>query len=123
MSAKYEVGQEVRVFDVNGRHHGQPEGGWKGEIVRVGRKLVSVDFPGYGSKAFRIDDQRANDNYRHQWFRTLEEVALIERKDKAREVLKSVGLELSLKNGLTVEQLEALAEVIGTHAAFTQETA
>ena len=38
--ADIKVGDEVLVFDVNGRRMGQPEGGWPGEVTKVGRRLA-----------------------------------------------------------------------------------
>jgi hypothetical protein len=120
---KFEVGQKVKVFDVNGRRRGQPKGGWEGEIVKVGRKLVTITYPGhYRPKAFRIDDQMANDEYRHQSFSTLEQAEQTERRQRAMDTLNGIGLDRSYDGEkLTLEQLEALVNVITTHPAFIQE--
>jgi len=104
--------QEVRVFDVNGKRMGQPEGGWRGEVVKVGRKLVHIE---YGERlqadAFRIDDGRKNDNYGHRYFLTLDQVALRDREHSARTVLREHRISVDFGADITLEQLEALAAV------------
>jgi len=108
------VGQEVRVFDVNGRRMGYPDEGKVGHVVKVGRKLVTISTGEgrWSEQQFRIDEQRANDNYGHQWFRTLEEHALDERRRHAIEKLNAHKVMLDAGHALTLEQIEALASVL-----------
>lgn len=108
-----QVGDEVRVFDVNGSRRGQPEGGYVGHIVKVGRTLAHIEYKGW-TETFRLDNGRRNDNYGHQWFKTLEQAALDERRSVAEAVLRNVGVELSHRRSFTLEQIEALAEVAKT---------
>jgi hypothetical protein len=122
------VGDEVRVFSVNGKRAGQPEGGWVGEVTRVGRKLIDIKYPGAyahsGVETFRLDGQKTNDEYAHESFQTMEQFAQSERKSTAQAALRDAGLELETRarSRLTLEQLEALAEVVTTHPAFTGKT-
>lgn len=108
-----QVGDEVRVYDVNGRRQGQPEGGWAGTVEKVGRSLVYIDYPrGRGAEPFRLSDQRRNDSYGHQYFRTLAQAEEWDRRSDAVGVLRERGVELSNRYSFTLEQIEALAEVV-----------
>lgn len=110
---KLSVGQEVRVFDANGHRVGQPEGGWRGVIRKVGRTIVHIDYPGhYGTQAFRMDTQRANDQYGRQYFRTLNQTVIAEREQRAREILADRGIRFDRHRPVTLEQMEELAEVV-----------
>lgn len=105
------VGDEVRVFDVNGSRMGQPQGGWHGSVVKVGRKLVDIKYGGRIQK-FRIDDRRSNDSYGHQSFKTPAEVTEDERREHAVEALNAQHIQVTPQCRLTVDQLEALADVV-----------
>jgi hypothetical protein len=107
------LGDEVRVFDVNGRRMGQPEGGWPGTVVRVGRKLADIKYGGRVD-TFRIDDRQANDKYGHQSFQTLKEAALDARRDAALKTLRDRRVSLGHGNTFTVEQIEKLADLVRT---------
>jgi hypothetical protein len=70
------VGDTVHVFDVNGKRMGMPSGGWIGEAVKAGPKLLYVICDGQPKpQAFRRDRSSANDAYGHQYLRTPEQVA------------------------------------------------
>ncbi|MGS2645884.1 beta barrel domain-containing protein [Streptosporangium sp. G12] len=69
----YHVGQEVRVFDVDGAEMGQPEGGWPGKVIKVGRRYATVSYRGRTGQ-FLLGTGRINDAYGHQWIMTLEQV-------------------------------------------------
>jgi hypothetical protein len=109
----YKVGDEVRVLDINNRH---PEGGWPGEVVKVGRTLVTVAYLGAftrdGTEQFRIDTGRKNDDYGHYRIETPEQVAEVARRKAAVALLRERGVELSNRATFTLEQIEALAEVV-----------
>lgn len=105
------VGDKVRVFDVNGRRQGQPEGAWVGEVVKAGRKLVTIKY-GWRVQVFRIEGQRANDSYGHQHFKSPEQAERDLRASKARGVLRERRIKLDWDAKFTVEQLEALAELV-----------
>ena len=108
---------EVRVFDINGSRAGQPEGGWMGHVVKVGRTLAYIDYGDIRERieTFRLDTQRRNnDPYGQRYFRTLAEVADLDRRSVAMEALKAHGVELSHRHSFTIEQREALAEVVKT---------
>jgi hypothetical protein len=45
-----EAGDEVRVFDVNGRRARQPDGGWKGTVTKIGRTLIHIDYGNGGPR-------------------------------------------------------------------------
>lgn len=106
-------GDEVRVFDVNGSRMGQPKEGWRGVVVKVGRKLVTI---GYGKRTgvFRLDDQKINDRYGNRWFATLEQAEQKARRERAINVLRSHGINLDVGHKLTLEQIEQLASVAHT---------
>lgn len=113
------VGDEVRVFDRNGSHMGQPPGGWPGKVVKIGRKYATVE---YGSRSDLFDKEtgrRNNDGYRH--LKTPEQVALEEREVHAVKALRSHGIELRHGHRLSLEQVEALAQVVATFAETAPE--
>lgn len=62
--AQYNVGDKVKVFDINGHRHGQPEGGWDGEIVKVGRTLFTARWNGRSAQFYQhggcIKDNRGH---------------------------------------------------------------
>ena len=108
-----QVGDEVRVFDVNGRRMNQPEGGWIGHVKNVGRTLAHIDYPGgRGTEGFKLSDGQRPGGRR--WFKTLDRVARDDRMCAAQDILIAVGVELNYRNRLTLEQIEALAEVAKT---------
>lgn len=106
-------GDEVRIFDQNGARIGQPEGGWPGTVVKIGRSLVTIEYRGK-QDPFRLDTRVINDRYGHRWFKTLEQAAEDERLRVALATLKAHSIRLDSGHGLTVEQIEALAEVART---------
>ena len=112
------AGDEVRVFDVNGKRVGQPDGGWPGTIVKVGRTLVHVAYRSR-TETFRIDGGASNDGYEHQHFLTMTEAAVRNRHGAARAILRTHKIALEYGHGLTLDQIEALAEVART---FTETT-
>ena len=72
MSA-WAVGDVVIVRDANEGRRGGPK---VGTVVKVGRKLITVDAPHYwGEMQFRIDTGQRNDNYQHQSIQTPDEYA------------------------------------------------
>jgi hypothetical protein len=84
------VGQEVRVFD---RNRGSAAGtSFIGHVEKIGRKLVTINYPGGRERVFRIEDQHTNDGYGNQWFKTLGQVELENRKLRALETLRQHGL-------------------------------
>ena len=105
---------EVRVFDTNGSRAGQPEGGWMGHVVKVGRTLAHIDYGDTRERieTFRLADGRRNDDGGRRYFLTLEQVAERDRRHEADEVLRVHGVELSHRHSFTIEQREALAEVV-----------
>ena len=107
MSARFEVGQAVSVSD-RGRTYA-------GEIVKVGRMLVDVRYLGRVVK-FAQNTQRALGTEAGPAirFRIPDDIAGQDRMQAARQVLASHGVELSPRHAFTVEQVEALAEVVKT---------
>lgn len=109
------VGDKVRVFDVNGRHMGQPAGGWPGEVTKVGRTVVYIT---YGARRdpqpFSIANRRSNDRYRHKSWRTVAEVEAQDRRDAAMEALRSVGLEA--RRGHQIDADIGALEELAAHA-------
>jgi hypothetical protein len=112
------VGDEVRVLDTNGRRVGQPDGGWIGRVEKVGRTLVTVSYPGCrpaeGEKFSMTDGCKPNDAYRHRHIHTVDEVERQARRSAAVAVLRKHGVDLSHRFMRTIEQIEALAEVVKT---------
>lgn len=109
-------GQPVRVFDVNGKHYGQPADGWPGEVDKVGRVLAVIRYHGK-TQTFRLDTRHSNDTMAHQWFLTVDETEQQARIEAAKELLHGYGIQLHHGSRLTPDQIEALAAVA---AGFSQ---
>lgn len=109
-----EFGEEVRVFDVNGHRVGQPEGGWVGEVVKAGPKLVTISYGGRAAAVFRRDGGRANDSFGHQSYRTLDEAEMSARTAAAKAALRDLGIDVTLRCSLSVSQLEAMVTAVRT---------
>lgn len=100
-------GDEVRVYRRYDRHN--PDG-YRGEVIKVARTLVTVEYAGRAEK-FRIDTQRVNDGSGSVYFRTMEQVVEAKRRSEALAVLNAHKIELGRGNSLTIEQIEALADI------------
>jgi hypothetical protein len=107
VSGKFEVGQAV-----SGSYRGST---YAGEIVKVGRVPVDIRYLGRVVK-FLQNTQRALGTATGPaiYFRIPDDIDRQDRIQAARQVLASHGLELSPRRTFTVEQVEALAEVVQT---------
>jgi hypothetical protein len=111
------VGDEVRVFP---RQLRDAKGdGTPGKVTRVGRTLfgVEVHMGGWSQTVtFRMENGTIHDRYGHMCALTPEEVARRHRHAAAAAVLQDrrVVLDSLRCRTLTVEQMEALAEVVAT---------
>lgn len=93
--AKFVTGDIVKVFDVNGKRNGQPEGGWQGQVTKVGKKLVTVKY-NHSVDTFRIETGFVNDRYGHQYILTLEEYNEKQLATKARSTLiREFGIDVT----------------------------
>jgi hypothetical protein len=102
------LGQQVLVFDVNGRASGQP-----GEVTRVGRTLFTVRGGGIGELDFRLDNRSGNGPYGSQrWVRTLGEAEQERRWESARDTLRAAGVDLAMHCRLTAADLERLVAAL-----------
>lgn len=110
--SEWTVGQEVRVFDVNGLRLGQPSGGWPGEVVKVGRKLFHVRYA-RGTEAFRLETGRRNDLYEHCHVETVGGAIRRMLADSYRETLRRHGFELRYPSP-SLAKLEAVATLLET---------
>lgn len=112
------VDDEVLIFDVNKRRAAGPSAGQPGKVTKVGPQLFTVDS-GHGNiDVFRRDTGRINDRYGHRYVQTHEQIALEARREAAVATLKKHHVELGLRNTLTVQQIEALANLL--HASDPQ---
>lgn len=105
------VGMKVKVFDVNSRRSGQPDGGWDGEVVAVRRTKCDIDYGDARQRTFGIESQHVEDGYRHRFFRTLEEAELLDRRSAAREVINEHLVHGPL-SAVPLEKLEAIAAIL-----------
>jgi len=108
---KFNEGDEVRVFDLNGKRQGQPEHGWPGRVEKVGRSLVTIAYA-HGTQKFKMSDQRSNDAYGHQYFKTVKQAELDLRRQKATGVLRDYGIMLSTRSNMTLSGLESIVELL-----------
>lgn len=116
-------GDPVKVFDVNGRRYGQPEDGVDGEVVKVGRKLITVKHSRWNTQVFRLENGIANDNYGHQWIRTLEEAADLIRRAELRQSMRKLGLEIKIGRSFSTDTMEKLVQVLENAKEETDESA
>ena len=112
-------GEEVRVFDVNGKSFGWPAEGVPGRVVKAGPVLVRIEHARAhrsrdSEQVFRRETGRANDAYGHQWYKTLDELAEYTRRVAALDVLRRHRVVLE-RHGLPVEVIEQLAAVLTAH--------
>lgn len=70
MDEALKVGDVVLVFDVNGKRLGMDPNGQPQKVLKVGRKLVTLEGRWGRPETYRIEDGVRNDNYEHSWFRT-----------------------------------------------------
>lgn len=113
-----EVGDEVRIFDVNSasrrqaRRNGEFDEGAPATVEKVGRKLVTLrEGNSSWTRQFRLDTGLVNDNYGHAWFRTLADHERDRRQYEALKVLAEHRITIEPQARLTMEQIEALADV------------
>jgi hypothetical protein len=107
VTVKFEVGQVVSVED-RGRSYA-------GEIVKVGRILVDIRYLGRVVK-FSQNTQRAlgTETGPAISFRIAADIDRHERMQAAQQLLASHGVELSPDHTFTIDQVQALAEVVKT---------
>lgn len=106
------VGMKVKVFDVNGRRLGQPDGGWDGEVVAVRRTKCDIEYVGgRGQRTFDIASQHVEDAFRHRYFQTLEEADLARRRAAVRKVINAKFIQGSLSD-IPLEKLEAIVAIL-----------
>lgn len=107
-------GDPVVVFDINGRRMGQPDGGWPSTVTKVGRKIVTVQSDsGLQTWEFRIGTRLANDDFHHQWFKTLDQIELDQRRHAAVTALAARRVRIESGSDLTLIEIEALAAALG----------
>lgn len=106
------VGQKVKVYDNVGRQVQV----FDGTVVKVGRKLVTVQwaFGGFSpaETQFRMDEGTENDGYGHRWFKTLDQAETDDRLTAAREVLRNARVSIERASPLTGPQIEELAATV-----------
>jgi hypothetical protein len=117
--ADMKTGDEALVFD---RTDGRKVTEYPGEVVKVGRTLVTIAYgaakPYRREAKFRIATGMITDSYGGAWFRTLEQAAAEAQAEEATRVLHEAGLEIRLGHRPSGALLVALAEVAKT---FGQE--
>lgn len=102
--SEYHVGQTVVIQGFNTRGHNT------GEVVKVGRLLVTVKGD-YGVEAqYRIDGGHINDKFGHSWVCTEEEFAAQRELAALRDRLKGLGA--VVKGSYSVEVLTQVADLL-----------
>lgn len=107
MSEKWHVGQTVLIRNVNSRA-AEPR---RGEVVKVGRTLVTVKA-GWAEDKYRMDTGYLTGDYSHQWIVTEEEYADSLRRDAAHEKLREARVDIRGAKNLTTSQLERILEIV-----------
>lgn len=142
-------GQEVLVTDVNvhggGSMHRRGQDArepWDGKVVHVGRKIVTIRY-GLSARVdqFRIETQRANDQYGHLRFRTREQYVAEEVRERLIARLRLAGFsvqpvslggeprhtnwqleQIAILAELTREQADAYQQAVEDEAAIRKAT-
>jgi hypothetical protein len=92
---------------------------YDGKVTRVARKYVTIEYQwgsgGAYTLEFDIESQRerGSDYSYAAIFRTPEEHAIVERKHAAEDGLMKLGLIKKRADALTLEEMEAVVELIG----------
>lgn len=111
------VGDSVKVFGVLAGNVMHPEGGWDGEVVKVGTlarlPIVVIRFNGKQRERFYVRGQRhcGKTLLALRW-RTLEQADVERRRNSAWKAIVDCGFDLIRPKALTVEQLEAAAKAL-----------
>jgi hypothetical protein len=106
--ADLKAGDRVQVF---GSTRGQPKGGQDGTVVKVGRKLITVEY-GHSTTVFRLETGYANDDYGHAWIKTVAQADEDLRRAGLVERLRDGGLEVRMGRQLPIQTLEAVAKAL-----------
>ena len=127
--AYIQPGDEVRVLcRIRRRGQNIPEGGYRATVTKVARKYATATFEenwtnltGKTEKrereiSFDMETGIVRADTEGLYVRTLEQVERDERRKVALFYVKGAGIEFSFgrERSLTLEQLEALAEVVKT---------
>lgn len=112
----FEVGQEVVRRGREKYGEDRP-----GTVVKVARKYCTVEFPREGYHPFTAEFdketglERGDMNYPQHLanIKTAEEWAAIDRHSALRKALYKAGVEFTYKAKLTLEQIEAIAKIVG----------
>jgi hypothetical protein len=115
-------GDEVRVFGRPSRYSKSPPDGYKGTITKVGRKYATATYDldgGLFTIEFDMRDgcERGSVGTHARRVRTPAQVEQDNRREVALTAIRDGGLEFRSgypPSRLTLEQLEALAEVVKT---------
>lgn len=111
--ADLKAGDRVQVFDMNGPRMGQPKGGWDGTVVKVGRKLITVQYRWqHQTQVFRLETGQANDDYGHSWIKTAAQVDEDLRRAGLVQRLRDGGLDVRMGRQLPMRTLEAVAKAL-----------
>lgn len=116
---KLEEGQEVVVFTHASirKSNNRPR---PGIILKVGRKLVTIEYGEPGSDwkptaQFRIETGMINDDYGRLYFLTLDQAEEQQRREAALAILREHKVQLGMHgtaHGFTTAQIEQLAAVV-----------
>lgn len=112
----------MRIFDVNGSRLGQPAGGWPATVVKVGTKLVTLRRVGrsWRDEVFRIEEQTKNNDWGHESFLTLAQVAEKSERTRAVETMRAHGITIHSSGGsIPTEKLVAVARTLATFDVTT----
>lgn len=119
-------GDEVRILKHRGRHDTFPEGGYTGTVTKVARKYATATYVRHRSAwpagpveeavEFDMETGKPRDEGRHYgiYVRTAEQYERDQRHSAAVAAVRASGIQLDARRKFTLEQIEALAEVVKT---------
>jgi hypothetical protein len=111
---KLQVGDEVRVFDVNA-HRNDTDEGWPGKVEKIARVLVYINYRGHVG-TFRLDTRQDNKDFQRR-FTTVAEADALRLRAIATRDLRGAGVDIH-RAKLTDDQVQTLAALV---RSFTEE--
>lgn len=105
------VGDRVQVFEQWSRN--VPPGGWDGEVVKVGTKLITVRY-NHTESVFRLETGQINDKKysSHARIKTVEQVEEDLRRGQLIEAMRGLGLQLTNRSEMSTEKIEAVVRTL-----------
>lgn len=105
------VGDRVQVFEQWSRN--VPRGGWDGEVIKKGTKLVTVRYHGHES-IFRLETGSLNDKdfSSHARIRTVDQAQEHLRRSELITAMHELGFRFTNRADMATEKIEAVVRAL-----------